>query len=292
MNFSNQADWETGAPRRILGMKLWQAALLGGMATLDCLVLVVGMVILLGSLPANSAAAGLPPSATPKLPTAGPSLTPSLTETPLTMVFQFPTYTPFGTPAETVTPTPSGTDAMEGWVRFTVPEMEIWMPESFAAGKPQTDAGAIIASLKDKGANYNWDVIEEQLSSAAPNYVLWGIDSRQGNPSIVTNVAVVYDYPNPGEPLADYATRFIGAISDDFVLIEQSKLRHPLYEVERVVLETKDVEGVPMRIALYAVRDKNIIWNILCFTAADEMAERLPVFDQMTGTFQVLTPPG
>ncbi len=280
----NPDDWKANLPPRILGMKLWQVGLLGGMAAVDCLVLIVGAVVVLGSLPSSGIAAA-PPVPTPN-PPAGSVPLPS--ETPLTMVFQFPTYTPYGTPAETLTPTASPTGVMEGWVRFAVPEVEIWMPGSYAAGKPQTDSQAIIASLQEKGANYNWTAIEEQLSSASPNYVLWGIDSYQGNPMIVTNVAVIYDYPNPGEPLSEYATRFIGAISEDFVLLEQTKLRHPLYEVERVILETKDPQGTPMRIALYAALEKNRVWNILCLTAADEMNARLPAFDRMMGTFKTL----
>jgi hypothetical protein len=294
MNAYHQSEWESGAPRRILGMKMWQFALLGGIAALDCLVLVVGAVVIIGSIPSSAAggsSAKLPPTATPKAQIAGPTLAPSLSVTPLTMAFQFPTYTPYGTPAETETPTPTPTDPMAGWVKFFVKEVEIWMPGSFAAGRPQTEAKAIIASLKEKGADYNWPAIENDMTSAAPNYVLWGIDSYQGNPAIVTFVAVVYDFPNPGEPLADYATRFIGALSDDFVLIEQQKVRHPVYEVERVILETKGAEGTPMQVALYAARDQNMVWDVLCFTAADEMDERLRVFDQMVGTFRVLASP-
>ena len=270
-------------------MKIWQAGLLGGLAVLDCLVLVAGAAILLGSPPSSPAA--LPPTVTPLGQVAGPTLTPSLSATPLTMVFQFPTYTPFGTPAETSTPTPTPTDIMAGWVRFSVPEVEIWMPGSYAAGKPQTDAKAIIASLKEKGANYNWPAIEDDLTSATPNYILWGIDSYQGNPSFITHVMIAYDFSNPGEPLADYTTRFIGAQSQDFALIEQLKIKHPLYEVERAILEAKNAEGTPMRVALYAARDQNIIWVIICYTAADEMGERLRVFDQMVDNFQALASP-
>jgi hypothetical protein len=290
MKSIDQSGWI--APRRILGMKIWQAALLGGLGIMDCLVLVAGLAIVLGpSLSGFSLAAALPPTATPPLVTTGPTLTPTLTETPLTMVFQFPTYTPFGTPADTPTPTPGPESLMDGWVKFTVPKVEIWMPGTYAAGDPHTDAAAIVASLQQMGADYNWSVIEEQLRTSAQNYVLWGIDSHQGNPAVVTFVAIAYDFPNSGELLADYATRFVGAISDSFVLIEQKSIRHPEYEVQRVLLETKDSQGTPMRVALYAMRDGNIIWDALCFTAVDEMDARLPSFDQMVTTFRALAKP-
>jgi hypothetical protein len=288
MKSIDEAGWV--APRRILGMKIWQAALLGGLGMMDCLAVVVGLAIVFGSgLPSLPAAP--PPTATPPPPTEGPTLTPTLSETPLTMVFQFPTYTPFGTPAETETPTATPTESTEGWVKFAVPAVEIWMPGTYAAGDPHKDAAAIVAVLQQMGANYNWSVIEQQLKTSPDNYVLWGIDSRQGNPAIVTNVAVAYDFPNSGEPLADYATRFVGAISDSFDLIESKNLRHPEYEVQRILLDTKDTEGTPMRIAMYAMRDGNIIWDMICFTAVDEMDSRLPSFDQMAVMFRALAAP-
>ncbi|MBN2084438.1 MAG: hypothetical protein JW748_04375 [Anaerolineales bacterium] len=294
MRTDDQADWDAGAPRRILGMKLWQVGLLGGMAALDCLVLVVGAVIILGSIPSTPGGglvAGAPATFTPVVSPMGAAVAPSPSITPITMAFQFPTYTPYGTPAETYTPTPSVTSMMEGWVKFSVPEIEIWMPGSYAAGNPQTETDAIIASLKEKGANFNWDVIKEQLESVTDNYVMWAIDSYQGNPDVVTNIAFVYDVPNPGEPLGDYATRFVGAMSDSFRLVEQSSSRHPEYEAVLVLLEAMDTTATKTQIALYALKHKALVWDIMCFTAADEMSERLPDFDRMVETFRVLQAP-
>jgi hypothetical protein len=291
MNYGHQTDWEAGAPRRILGMKIWQVALLGGMAALDCLVLVVGLVIILGTIPSapgGGSVAGAQPTSTPVVPPLGPTLAPDPSHTPLTMVFQFPTYTPFGTPAETYTLTPSVTILMDGWVKFSVPEIEIWMPGTYAAGNPQTETDAIITSLKEKGANFNWDVIKEQLESVTDNYVLWAIDSHQGNPDVVTNIAFVYDVPNSGVSLSEYTTQFVGAMSDSFRLLEQSSARHPEYEALLLILEAKDTTGTPTQIALYALLHKGLVWDIMCFTAADEMTERLPVFNQMIETFRVL----
>ena len=292
MQSNDQADWDTSAPRRILGMKIWQAGLLGGMAALDCLVLIVGAVIILGAVPAApGGVAGAPATSTPVVPPLGSTLAPSPSITPITMAFQFPTYTPYGTPAETFTPSPSVTGMMEGWVKFSVPTIEIWMPGSFAAGNPKTETDAIIASLKEKGANFNWDVIKEQLESVTENYVMWAINSHQGNPEFVTNIAFLYDVPNPGEPLRDYTTRFVGAMSDSFSLIEQSSARNPEYEAVLVILESKAGGGTPTRMAVYSLRVQNLVWDIICFTAADEMAGRLPDFNRMVETFRVLRAP-
>ncbi len=294
MQFNTQPDWDTGAPRRILGMKVWQVALLGGMAVLDCLVLVIGAVIILGaplSGPGGGLAAGALATATPVVPTPGATLAPTPSITPITMAFQFPTYTPYGTPAETFTPSPSVTALMEGWVKFSQPTIEIWMPGTFAAGNPKTETDAIIASLKEKGANFNWDVIKKQLESVSANYVMWAIDSHQGNPDYITNMFVAYFPPNPGEPLADYARRFVGEMSDTFILIEQANTRHPDYDVLRTVLEDKADTGTKARIVLYVMRVDDVLWNILCFTAADEASERLPVFDRMVESFRVLQAP-
>jgi hypothetical protein len=291
MQFNTQPDWDTGAPRRILGMKIWQAAMLGGMAVLDCLVLVVGVVIILGAVPSapgGGLAANAPATATPVVPPLGPS--PSVT--PLTMAFQFPTYTPYGTPAETFTPSPSATGVLDGWVKYTVPEIEVWLPQSYAAGEPQTEADAIIASLKEKGANpnINWSGVKNALEAQDEAIVLWAFDSFQGNPEILTNIAFIYGGYDAVEPLTDIATQFAGSMSDEYILIEQqSGVRHPEYEAVMVILEAKNTDGGPTETAaFYVLRARNEVWGILCDTASDEMDERLPIFNRMVETFRML----
>lgn len=279
-------------------MKNWQIGLLGGMGLLDCLVLAVGVAIVYGSISsraAGPAAAENPAAEAAYLTAAVPAPTvdasaPTAEPSP-TLEILYPTFTPFGTPADTLTPTETATSSMQDWVQYSVREVEMWMPGTYAAGNPHTDAQAIIAALKAKGANFNFDAIDKDLTTSAKNYVLWGIDSIQGNPNIVTNVAVLYDYPHPGEPLADYTTRFISEMSETYSLVEQSKINSPLYEIERTILETKNPQTTATRIAFYSVRDQNIIWDVLCITAANEMETRLASFDLMVDTLQVLAAP-
>jgi hypothetical protein len=290
MSSFGQADWESGAPRRILGLKIWQAALLLGMAVMDCLVVVAGIVIVAGSVP-PAAVAKPSRTSTPEPAAAGSASAPAPSATPLTMMFQFPTYTPYGTPADTSTLTPTVTEFTEGWVKFSVTELEIWMPPTFAGGDPHTEAEAIIASLKQMGAEFDWDAIEESLTNSDEHYIFWGIDSYQGNPGAVSNVAIFYDFPNPGESLAEYTTRVISANSDVFILVEQKIVHHPVYEVERVILDTKESLGASTRLALYIVRDGNVVWGIQCDTSVEEMPARLPAFDHMVDSFRVLAPP-
>jgi hypothetical protein len=294
MYHDNQADWDAGAPRRILGMKIWQIALLGGMAALDCLVLVVGAVIILGGIPSapgSGSVAGGSSTSTPVVAPLGPTLAPSPSLTPITMAFQFPTYTPYGTPAETFTLTPSFTGLMDGWVKFTVPEIEVWLPGSFTAGKPQTEADAIIASLKEKGAypTVDWDWFKEVLESQSEGVVLWAFDSYQGNPEAITDIAFMYGGLNAGEPLIDIATHLVGAMSDDYIFVEQqSSVRHPEYEAVMVMLEAKDSgEGPTQMAAFYVLRAQNVVWGILCETAKDEMNGRLPIFNRIVESFRV-----
>jgi hypothetical protein len=282
-------------------MKPGQIALLGGMALLDCLVLIGGLAIVFGSLSSRSAnqVAGDIPTAT-SIPTdtavTAPTVTtdtalPPTEEPSATPEYLFATWTPNGIPTDSPTPSPSATSSMEGWVKFSVKEVEMWMPGSYAAGNPHTDAKAIIASLKEKGADFNFTAIQKDLSTASKNYVFWGIDSVQGNPAIVTNVAVLYDYPSAGEPLADYARRFIGEMSGDFTLIEQNSITSPVYEIDQVILETKSSEGTPTRLILYAIRDHNIIWDVICITGVDEMKARLSSFNLMVDTFRAIAAP-
>jgi hypothetical protein len=279
-------------------MTTTQVALSGGMSLMDCLVLVVGLAIVFGSMSSRSSS-----GIAVELPTAEPTAAEAAVPVPAvdaslpfpepsaTQDFQFPTFTPYGTPADSPTPSPSATSSMQGWVKFSVREVEMWMPGTYAAGNPHTDADAIVASLKEKGANFNFDAIKKNLTTSKKNYVLWGIDSFQGNPAIVTNVFVVFDFADPGEPLADYARQFIGAMSGDFELIEQRSIASPIYEIDQVLLETKNPLGAPTRLVMDAIRDKNVIWSVLCITATDEMKVRLPAFDLMAATFRVLAAP-
>jgi hypothetical protein len=282
-------------PRRILGMKTWQIAALGGMALLDCLVLVAGVAVILNSMASRTAN-----PITAAVPTAEPAPTdagapvPTVeapSESTATPDVLLATYTPFGTPADSPTFTPTVTSSMEGWIKVSVREVELWMPGTFAAGNPHTDAKAIVAALKAMGANYQFDTIENNLTKSASNNVLWGIDSVQGNPNIITNVIVSYVFATAGESMTDYTTQSIGGMSDKFSLIEEGKVNSPTYEIERVILESKDASATRVRLVLYVVRDQNIFWNIACITAVDEMNDRLPVFELMVATFKVLAAP-
>jgi hypothetical protein len=285
MNADDRAGWDSGTPRRIVGMKAWQAVLLALMAVM---VIVVGLAIVLGPLlmggGAEADAAGLPSSPADE---TGPAPSPS--QTPITMVFQFPTFTPYGAPLES--PTPTREDWMEGWVKVAVSEVEMWMPGTYAAGDPHTEADSIIAALQDEGANYNWDFLREQMTGVDETYVLWGIDSRQGNPAIITTVAVIYDRISSDQSLSEYANAFLSENADAFTLIEREPFAHPAYEAERLVLGDIEAEEIPKRYVLYAVRDGGFVWNFFCATALEEITDRLPEFDQMAGSFHILAAP-
>jgi hypothetical protein len=288
MNADDRAGWDSGTPRRMLGMKAWQVVLLALMAVMDCLVIVVGLAIVLGPLlmggGAEADAAALPSSPADE---TGPAPSPS--QTPITMVFQFPTFTPYGAPLES--PTPTRENWMEGWVKVAVSEVEMWMPGTYAAGDPHTEADSIIAALQDEGANYNWDFLREQMTGVDGTYVLWGIDSRQGNPAIITNVAVIYDRISSDQSLSEYANAFLSENADAFTLIKREPFAHPAYEAERLVLGDIEAEEIPKRYVLYAVRDGGFVWNFFCATALEEITDRLPEFDQMAGSFHILAAP-
>ncbi len=81
-------------------------------------------------------------------------------------------------------------------------------------------------------------------------------------------------------------------MSDSFRLVEQSSARHPEYEAVLVILEALDTTTTTTQIALYALKHEGLVWDIMCFTSADEMSERLPDFNRMVETFLVLQAPG
>ncbi|MBN1438619.1 MAG: hypothetical protein JW929_04340 [Anaerolineales bacterium] len=260
-------------------MKPHQAALLLGLAALDCFAMAIGVTVIAGILLA---------AAKPKQTFGGEAQTSPLPAfPPSTLASAIPTVTPRFKPTESASALSPTAEIEVEWRIFSVAEVEISMPATYAAGDPHTEAAAIVAALQELGADFDWTAIEEKLTGAAKSYVLWGIDSRQGNPAVVTNVAVAYDFPSPGESPADYASRFLDSISNQYSLLERLGLAHPAYEVERLLLLAFDEGGAQKQMAVYFVRDGNRIWDIFCYTAADEMETRLPVFDRMVDSFRV-----
>jgi hypothetical protein len=290
MRIVDPAPGKSGTDNRILGLKVRQAAFLGSLAAIDCLLLIAGVVIMLGSLHASTSniISAPPPTASLSLPETDILLQSG--ETPgSTTTVEFSNTA--GAPAATQTPLPSPTSLTEGWIRIGVKEVEIRTPATYAGGDPHADSKAIMDDLRVKGANYDFDFLEEKMTTSSENTVLWAIDSRQGNPAVVTNVVVLYDYPRPGEPLSEYTMRFVGATFGDLILVEQQTIPSSAYEIERTILETKEGQGTPMSFVYYAILDQDIVWDILCVTATDEFGARLPQFDILVGTFRVLSPP-
>jgi hypothetical protein len=275
------APGKTGTENRILGMKVRQAALLGGLAALDCLALVAGVVVALRALHASPASNSDAISANNRLPAAG--------ETP-----EFPAAagdSSTDTPTSTPTVIPSPTSLTGGWIRIGVMEAEIWTPPTYAGGDPHADSAAIVEGLKAKGADYDFDFLEESMAASSENTVLWAIDARQGNPAVVTIILVLYDFPRPGEPLSEYTIRFAGATFSGLTPLERRTIHGSAYEIERLLLETPEGQGTAMSFVYYAVLDQDVVWDILCVTAMDEFDARLPQFDAVADSFRVLSPP-
>ncbi|MBN2084436.1 MAG: hypothetical protein JW748_04365 [Anaerolineales bacterium] len=131
------------------------------------------------------------------------------------------------------------------------------------------------------------------LESQGEGVVMWAIDSYQGNPESITDIAFIYGGSDTGEPLMDIATSFVGLASADYIFVEQqSSVRHPAYEAVMVMLEAKDSGEAPTQTAaFYVLRAHNELWGILCETAKDEMNKRLPIFNRIVETFRALQSP-
>jgi hypothetical protein len=285
MRMVDPAPGKSGTDHRILGLKVRQAAFLGSLAAMDCILLMAGVALVL-SAPRTSAS-----TATPAPQAADPSSLPPNDIPPRYVEPPGSTATVDDSSAATPTPFPSPTSLTEGWIRIGVEEVEILAPATYAGGDPHVDSKAIMEDLEAKGADYNFELLEEKMMTSSENTVLWAIDSRQGNPEVVTNVVILYDFPRTGESLAEYAARFVGSTFKDLLLVEQREMESPLYEIRQAILETREGQGTPMSFIIYAVLDRDVVWDVLCVTATDEFGGRLPQFDAIAGTFRAISPP-
>jgi hypothetical protein len=267
-------------------MKAWQSALLGGFAALDCLVLVAGVFIALGAPHAFTVSNPVSLPASGNLPAAGET-----PEYPAAADFSSTDLSPTHIPTLTPTVVPSPTSLTEGWIRIGVKEAEIRTPPTYAGGDPHADSKAIVEGLKAKGSDYDFDFLEGRMKASSENTVLWAVDARQGNPTVVTMVLVLYDFPRPGESLSDYSVRFAGATFTGLAPMERRTIHGTAYEIERMLLETPEGQGTRMNYVYYAVPDQDVVWDILCVTAKDEFAGRLPQFDAIADSFRVLAKP-
>jgi hypothetical protein len=273
---------------RILGMKPWQAIVLIVFLALDCIVVVAGGYLVMTMTPSTNQ----PPAASPaQTPTS--TQTPVPTETVQSLAGLFPTDTPEGTgggsPDSTATPTEVGA---AGWSDYTSDQLAFQLPESYVAGIPKQDRAAILDALKSRNADQDWTSVDAMIQGASTDTVLVAVDSRTGAAGIITNLQFLYMPVDPAEHMSDIVTRIIGSMAGTMLLVEQRQIINRFYEVEQVTLAPKDPASSNVQVAVYILKDNDVIVAIIGGTSVDEWNARLKEFDQIVRTLQILHPPG
>jgi hypothetical protein len=288
----NNLEKYSDASPRILGMKPWQAAVMGIFLFLDFVVVAVGGYLVLSATPPAGQAVVAPPSAPTQTtaPTEEPSPSPVPTETIQSLADLFPTYTPAGTDGDASLSTTSPSDAGSGgWVDYTSEQLALQLPDSYAAGNTKSQA-AIVMALKSKGADFNWTDVEKLLRGATSDTILIGIDSRSGAPPIFTSLQFLYMPVDPEAHMSDIVTGIIGGMAGTTQLVEQRQINNKFYEVEQVTLSLKDPALSDELRAVYVIKDSDVILEIICTTSTDEWQSRQTEFDQIVRTLQILHP--
>lgn len=267
-------------------MKPWQAVVLLIFLVLDGIIVVAGAYI----VTSMTAPTTQPPAASkPTVGATSSAPTETATETASPTAEASPTETSSLPLDSTPTPTISKT---AGWVEYISNELTLQLPQSYAAGDPRLGGrNALIDALKSKGANFNWADVEKMLQPSSDT-VLWAIDSQTGVKPIITSMEFHYQHVDPETLLADIIHRAIGELAGSYNLLEQRQIINRSYDVEQVSLSPKDPAAADSLLAIYFLKDNDIVLVINCKTAVDEWSFRQSEFDQIVRILAILHPAG
>jgi hypothetical protein len=164
-----------------------------------------------------------------------------------------PTWTPVP-PSPTFTATSYESLIPEGWKQHEYGDIEIWLPEEFANGKAEE---ALLALERNKGSGNDFNV-------------------------------GVYLYKDEGvtSDVDDYIRAGLGHFASDTTFLEKKAFQIGTFDVRRVKYQYFYL-GIPIGMVDYLIKDGSTVWVISCRAYYSELADWLPIFDQIAHTFRI-----
>jgi hypothetical protein len=276
--------------RRILGMKVWQAAVLAGFIILDIVVVVVGLALVM-SVPAPAAPSA--PVVSPQPPTLPPLTsvaTAASTPTETMQPTETPTEKPFPTEAPDDTATPTRPAVPASWTEYTANGFTIQLPDSYAGGIPPKDVTAIVDSLEAKNAPFDLAKVRQWAQSYSQDTAFLGVDSIPGPDQFMVNLSIIYQNVDPDEPMADSVTRILGELAQGYTLSEQRQMINKYFEMQEVTMVPKDPALVSAQVAVYVMKSGDVLLGVICAGPVADWPDRLRQFDQIAKSIHLVQP--
>jgi hypothetical protein len=214
------------------------------------------------------------------------TLAPTATETPTVFPTEAPTST--ATPTETAELEP---EIPAGWAEYGTDEITIQLPDSYACGNPQTEAAAIIDSLRTKGVSIQDEAgLQSLLHSYPPEFILFGADSFMENPDFMVNFSMLYQTVDPNQPMADAVNSILASLAQDYTLSEQRQMVNRFFEMQEATMIPKNPAQENLRTAVYIMKSEDVLLGLIFTATTDEWNDRLDQFDKIAKSIRLVLP--
>ena len=193
-----------------------------------------------------------------------------------TIAVEEPTPVPSVEESTPLPPTP-----IPGFARYEGLAMEIWLPDSYVGGDPNSVGAELAAELTSAGVDNAAGMVEDM----ATNVNLWAFDSAAAHAGVLPTVTVRYIPYLRGATLDWYTKVLVDSLPSAFVLAETQDVEVPEYLAQRMLFNTEDQGG---RLLAYVLRRGERAWVLLFAAPSGRVDELAPVFEQSVLTFRDL----
>jgi hypothetical protein len=185
-------------------------------------------------------------------------------------------------PFNSVTPTLT---AIPRWEKFSGGGVELWLPERYSGGDPQSDLPATLEELRNLGAEYS--SMADTISRNADLFDLWVFDTYTETPGFVTNVNVTRELAPEGYTLDQLMVSMEQQLSSSFNVLGIEKRQLSNYDTARFDLQL-ELPNVTVREIIYVFLEGGNVYALTYGTGIDEYEARLADFEQSAGTLHVI----
>ncbi len=179
-------------------------------------------------------------------------------------------------------PTPAPTVAPPaGWQKFSATGVELWLPGSFQGGDLANDLDTIVSNLRALGPEF--DKIADTIEANPNQFVLWTFDTKPSGSGFMTNMNVTQEKVLSIITLDSYMDLVEKQLPSSFTILERKNVQLGQYEAMRVRVEM-NVSGTIGQELLYAIKNKNVIWNFTYAAGDGDYSYFEPIFEQSAQT--------
>ena len=196
------------------------------------------------------------------------------------------TPTPTAIPS---TPTPTAIPATPRPVvleKFDSRFVELWLPETFVGGDPNSvDLEALAGEID--GLNPSAVQVARLMEELPQIYSMLAIDTNVGEHDIPHMVFVVRDFNREEFFLQDLMDNEVAHLTGYMTLLSSEIIRVGSYEALRFVLQELSGDVPTSKQIVYSIKDGNNVWSVNFATSAEEYELRIAGFEEAMRTFMI-----